>query len=184
MGGHFHLSPAAARSAPRERFLYRTNGANRLAASPALDGTRCGKPHRSLLVFCSRGIDAGILRHPPHAPSDGGLIVDQPAPTSTLPATGKPSPNDSYVARGLAAASVGLGFFSAVIFFWTPFSSLLASVGLMLGLISVARGVKGGLRGENYAMVGTLLCATSLSITLTLNLGLRYLQWDTLPHLW
>ena len=30
----------------------------------------------------------------------------------------------------MAAASVGLGFFSAVIFFWTPFTSLLAAVGL------------------------------------------------------
>jgi hypothetical protein len=84
----------------------------------------------------------------------------------------------------MAAASVGLGFFSAVIFFWTPFTSLLASVGLVLGLISVFRGVKGGLRGENYAMVGTLLCAASLGITVTLNQGLRYLQWDWLPYLW
>jgi hypothetical protein len=110
--------------------------------------------------------------------------VDHPAPTSTPPTTGTPSPNDSHVARGMAAASVGLGFFSAVIFFWTPFTSLLSSVGLILGLISVCRGVKGGLRGENYAMVGTLLCATSLSITVTLNQVLRYLQWDTLPYMW
>lgn len=109
--------------------------------------------------------------------------MDHPAPTAPPPATGKPSPNDSYVARGLAAASVGLGFFSAVIFFWTPFTSLLASVGLLLGLISVARGVKGGLRGENYAMVGTLLCAASLGISVTLNQALRYMQWDTLPYL-
>jgi hypothetical protein len=84
----------------------------------------------------------------------------------------------------MAAASVGLGFFSAVVFFWTPFSSLLSSVGFILGLISLLRGVKGGLRGENYAMVGTLLCAASLSITVTLNQGLRYLQWDWLPYLW
>ena len=105
-------------------------------------------------------------------------------PTSPPAAPGTRSPNDSYVARGMAAASVGLGFFSAVIFFWTPFSSLLASVGFVLGLISVLRGVKGGLRGENYAMVGTLLCAASLSITVTLNQGLRYVQWDWLPYLW
>jgi hypothetical protein len=109
--------------------------------------------------------------------------VDHPTPTTT-PATGKRSPNDSHIARGMAAASVGLGFFSAVIFFWTPFTSLLASVGLILGLVSVARGVKGGLRGENYAMVGTLLCAASLGISVTLNQVLRYTQWDTLPYLW
>lgn len=110
--------------------------------------------------------------------------MDHPAPTSTAPANGTRSPNDSHVARGMAAASVGMGFFSAVVFFWTPFSSMLSGVGLALGLISVLRGVKGGLRGENYAMVGTLLCATSLSLTVTLSQGLRYMQWDTLPHLW
>ena len=105
-------------------------------------------------------------------------------PATTAPATGTRSPNDSYVARGVAAASVGMGFFSACVFWWTPFTSILSTVGLILGLISLARGVKGGLRGENYAMVGTLLCATSLSITVTLNQGLRYVQWDTLPWLW
>ncbi len=106
------------------------------------------------------------------------------SPTTTAPATAKRSPNDCHVARGMAGASVGMGFFSACVFWWTPFTSILATVGLLLGLISLIRGVKGGLRGENYAMVGTLLCATSLAITVTLNQGLRYSQWDTLPLLW
>lgn len=109
--------------------------------------------------------------------------MDHHPPAAPATATGTKSPNDSYLARGIAGASVGLGFFSACVFWWTPFSGILSSVGLTLGLISLARGVKGGLRGENYAMVGTLLCATSLSITLTLNQGLRYVQWDTLPYL-
>lgn len=109
--------------------------------------------------------------------------MEHPTAT-TAPATGTRSPNDSHVARGLAGVSVGMGFFSACVFWLTPFSSILAAVGLVLGLISLARGVKGGLRGENYAMVGTLLCATSLAITVTLNQGLRYTQWDTLPWLW
>jgi hypothetical protein len=81
----------------------------------------------------------------------------------------------------MAAASVGMGFFSACVFWWTAFSGIVATVGFLLGLISVLRGVKGGLRGENYAMVGTLLCATSLGIGLTLNQFLRYLQWESLP---
>jgi hypothetical protein len=99
------------------------------------------------------------------------------------PTAGQSSANASPVARALAGASVGLGFFSACVFWWTPFTSLLAAVGFVLGLISVMRGVKGGLRGENYAMVGTLLCATSLAITVTLNQALRYMQWEGLP-LW
>ncbi len=104
--------------------------------------------------------------------------MDHPTPTI---APGQTSPNDSYVARGMAAASVGMGFFSACVFWWTAFSGIVATVGFCLGVISVVRGVKGGLRGENYAMVGTLLCAASLGIGLTLNQFLRYLQWDSLP---
>lgn len=107
-----------------------------------------------------------------------------PAPAAPAATPGKPSANDSYIARGIAGASVGLGFFSAVVFFWTPFSSCLSAVGLMLGLISLARGVKGGLRGENYAMVGTLLCSASFGVSFTLVQVLRYLQWDKLPYLW
>ena len=84
---------------------------------------------------------------------------------------------DSPIARGMAGASIGLGFFSTIIFFWTPFASFLSSVGLVLGLISMIRGVR-GYRGENFALAGTALCAASLSITVTLNQVLRYIQWD------
>lgn len=108
--------------------------------------------------------------------------MQYPPPTSTPSATGSRSPNDSYIARGVAAASVGLGFFSAVVFWWTPFSGILSAVGFTLGLISLVRGVKGGLRGENYAAVGTLLCATVFTIAVTLNQALRYVQWDWFPY--
>ncbi len=88
------------------------------------------------------------------------------------------SPNDSLILRGFAGASVGMGFFSLCVFWWTPFAGSLAAVGLILGLTCSIRGVKGGLRGENYAAVGVALCATSLSVSLTLNQFLRYLMWD------
>ena len=78
---------------------------------------------------------------------------------------------------------MGLGFFSGVVFWWTPFSSMLSGVGFVLGVISLLRGVKGGLRGENYAAVGTLLCAAVFTIAVTLNQSLRYLQWDWFPYL-
>jgi hypothetical protein len=93
-----------------------------------------------------------------------------PAPTQSDP-TGSP------VARGIASAPIGLGYFSMVVFWWTPFAGILATVGLVLGLISLARGVRGP-RGENFALAGTALCAVSLTISLTLNQFLRYMQWD------
>lgn len=88
--------------------------------------------------------------------------------------------HESPIARGLAGASIGMGFFSMVVFWWVPFSGILATVGLSLGVFSLARGVRGGLRGENYALAGTAICATSLAIGLTLNQALRYLIWDQL----
>lgn len=97
-------------------------------------------------------------------------------PTPVPAGTGR---TDSPIARGIAGASIGMGFFSMIVFFWTPFSSFLSSVGLTLGLISLIRGVR-GYRGENFALAGTALCAVSLSITVTLVQGLRYLQWDSL----
>jgi hypothetical protein len=102
-----------------------------------------------------------------------------PAPTTTGAA--RPSINESPVQRGIAIASISLGYFSLCVFWWYPFSTVLASVGLVAGLRSLIRGVKGGLHGENLALVGTALCATSLGVTVTLNLVLRYLQWDVFP---
>jgi hypothetical protein len=99
-----------------------------------------------------------------------------PAPATMTPG-GTVTRSDGPIARGVAGASFGLGFFSTIIFFWTPFSSFLSTVGLTLGIISLCRGTRGP-RGENIALAGTAMCAVSLSITVTLNQVLRYLQWD------
>lgn len=80
---------------------------------------------------------------------------------------------------GMAGASIGLGFFSMIVFWWYPFSPILSTVGLALGIITLVRGSRGPY-GENFPLLGTALCATSLSATITLNYVLRYLQWDSL----
>lgn len=85
----------------------------------------------------------------------------------------------SPVLGGMAAAPIGLGFFSMVVFWWNPFSTILATVGLGLSLFSLARGTRGP-RGENFALTGALICGASIGITFTLNHVLRYVQWDTL----
>jgi hypothetical protein len=98
--------------------------------------------------------------------------------TSATPGNGSSERTDSVVARGIATAPIGLGFFAAIVFWWVPFSGILATVGMALGFFSLARGVR-GLRGENYALAGTALCVVVLTIALTLNQFLRYVQWDT-----
>jgi hypothetical protein len=97
---------------------------------------------------------------------------------STAPAG---APAFSAPIRGLAVASVALGFFSMIVFWWKPFGGMLASVGLILGLISLAIGNKGGLRGENYALAGTAMCAFNLSIVTAVYFALNFVQWGFLP---
>src|SRR5262245_51297791 len=98
----------------------------------------------------------------------------EPAPA---PNPAVANPTGSPVARGIASAPIGLGYFSLVVFWWVPFSGILSTVGLVLGVFSLARGVRGP-RGENFALAGTALCAVSITISLTLNQFLRYLMWD------
>jgi hypothetical protein len=77
--------------------------------------------------------------------------------------------------RGIAAASVGLGFFSLLVFWWFPFGLCLASVGLILGVGSAIVGIKGGLRGENLALLGATICAISIGTTLAVYRGVGIL---------
>ena len=69
--------------------------------------------------------------------------METPPPTPDTDTRVYPAPT-----RGFAVASVGLGFFSMIVFFWKPFGLILASVGLVLGLTSWVFGNRGGLRGE------------------------------------
>ena len=95
--------------------------------------------------------------------------------------TAAPSNGFSPSMRGIAVASVALGFFSMIVFWWKPFGGLLATVGLTLGLISLAIGNKGGLRGENYALIGTLLCSFNLSVIAAIYFALNFVQWGNFP---
>lgn len=108
----------------------------------------------------------------------GGLSLEHTTPHAATTATAT-KPIVDPIGGGLSGASIGLGFFSTIIFFWFPFSPIISSVGLILGLVSLYRGARGP-RGENFALGGVALCSVSLSLTITLNFVLRYLQWDSI----
>lgn len=96
------------------------------------------------------------------------------------------SPTRVYPAptRGFAVASVALGYFSLIVFFWKPFGLILGAVGFTLGVISLVMGNRGSLRGEgNMAWIGTLVCAFSLGITTSVYKILGLVQWD-IQSLW
>lgn len=78
--------------------------------------------------------------------------------------------------RGMAVASVSLGFWSLIVFWWFPYSLVISSAGLALGVISMGLRVR-GLHGENYGLIGATLSAIALSIILTLTQVLHILLW-------
>jgi hypothetical protein len=80
--------------------------------------------------------------------------------------------------RGIAVASIGLGFFSMIVFWWYPFGWMLSTVGLVLGVTSLVLGIRGGYRGENLAIIGTSFCAISWGTIFILTQGLRIVMWD------
>jgi hypothetical protein len=79
----------------------------------------------------------------------------------------QPTGSSMPIARGAAVASVGLGFFAMVVFWWYPFGLILSSVGLLIGLTCLIRKVR-GLHGENMALIGTTLCAIDVATIITL----------------
>jgi hypothetical protein len=83
--------------------------------------------------------------------------------------------------RGIAVASVALGFFSMIVFWWKPFGGMLAGVGLVLGLVSLAIGNRGGLRGENVALAGVGICSFTLSVVTAVYFALNFVQWGFVP---
>jgi hypothetical protein len=79
----------------------------------------------------------------------------------------QPTGSSMPIARGAAVASVGLGFFSMIVFWWYPFGLILSSVGFLIALFCVVRNVR-GLHGENMALIGLTLCAIAVGTIITL----------------
>jgi len=82
--------------------------------------------------------------------------------------------------NGVAVAPVGLGFFSMVVFWWYPFGLILSCVGLIIGISCLCWGVRGGRRGENFALLGTIFCLISFTTIMTLTQLLHMFTWDPL----
>ena len=79
------------------------------------------------------------------------------------------TPALSTTKRGLAAASCAMGFWGSAICWWYPFGLALATVGLILGLISVIFGFRAGRNGEHLAWYGIGICSIGISIALTIH---------------
>src|SRR5262245_47626115 len=77
--------------------------------------------------------------------------------------------------RGIAASSVGLGFFGMLVFWWFPFGMFLGIAGFTLGATSMLFGIRGGLRGENLALVGTVFSVIAIGAAMIAYKGHGYI---------
>ena len=75
--------------------------------------------------------------------------------------------------RGIATWSFCIGLWSTLVFWWYPYSIFVATVGLVLGLVSLAMGWKAGKDGENLALIGVLLCGNTLALTVLVYRGMQ-----------
>ena len=77
------------------------------------------------------------------------MAVDTPpAPPPVL------TPLTHTTRRGIATASFALGLWGTLVFWWYPFGLAVTGVALVLGLFSLAMGIRAGKDGENLALYG------------------------------
>ena len=104
------------------------------------------------------------MDHPQHHPAP--VAVGQ-----------KVTPLTFTTRRAIATCAMTLGIWSVLVFWWYPFGLILSSVGLLIGLSCLALKIRGGLRGENLALIGTTLCAISFTVIITLTEALHFMMW-------
>jgi hypothetical protein len=80
--------------------------------------------------------------------------------------------------RGIAAWSFCIGLWTTLVFWWYPYSVFAATVGLLLGLLSLVMGWRAGKNGENLALGGVLLCGNVLALTILVYRGAQMFYGD------
>ena len=84
------------------------------------------------------------------------MAVESPAPPHPVALT----PLTATTRRGIATASFCLGLWGTLVFWWYPFGMAITGMALVLGLLSLALGIRAGKDGENLALYGVGLALT------------------------
>ena len=103
--------------------------------------------------------------------------------TTATPILHHSSAKHGTTLRGMATASLCLGLWSNLVFWWYPFGLLVAVVAVVLGLFTLAIGVRAGRDGENLALGGVILGANAFFMAATVYRGMQFFFEGTSPML-
>jgi len=80
--------------------------------------------------------------------------------------------------RAMATWSFCIGLWSTMVFWWYPYSIFVATMGLLIGSLSLAMGWRAGRDRENLALGGVLLCGNTLFMTVLVYRGMQWFFGD------
>jgi hypothetical protein len=112
----------------------------------------------------------------PHAIENGTMVeTSHQSPPPPAPPT-RPfcTPVMATTRRGIATGSFAIGMWGLLVFWWYPFGMSLAVVGLILGIISVALGIRGGKDGEHIAWMGIVFSSIGIGLAIGLYRFVQY----------
>ena len=103
--------------------------------------------------------------------------------TTTAPAAPAPTAKTGTTLRGMATASFCLGIWSDLTFWWYPFGLCVAAVAVVLGLVTIACGIRAGRHGENLALGGVLFGLNAFGMAAVVFRGMQFFFEGTSPLL-
>lgn len=84
--------------------------------------------------------------------------------------------------RGLATASFSLGMWGLLVFWWYPFGMTIATIGVLLGLATLAFGVRAGKDGENLAAFGIFLGSAAIGLAISVYRFMQLAFEESIPR--
>ena len=107
------------------------------------------------------------------------MVADAPPAAPTI------TPSHWTTRRAMAMWSFCIGLWSTMVFWWYPYSVFVATVGLILGSLSIVMGWRAGRNGEHFAIGGVLLCMNTLGLAFMAYRGVQLfygdLSWPEFP---
>jgi hypothetical protein len=90
---------------------------------------------------------------------------------------------DGPTMRGMATVSFCFGCWSSLVFWWYPYGLFVGMMAVILGVVTLALGVRAGLRRENLAFYGVLMGMNACGLAFACYRGVQFFFEGSSPFL-